>query len=336
MPAGFILPSDRRPGETCTGILVSNPEDYAGIPGLTVVNMEIPEHLKNGRAELAGMVVDTNRQKRQRADGPIVFDNPAGAAEGPVSVEVAISDRPNEKTRQVLARLSDSQNLLKRSSPARFTIAPIMPDTGVSVVHGPFSGAGTATRVIVNDTPAEIVAENPGEVFFQPANDMTEGGNPVRVIEGEREESFYVYLPELQIDADKTALHKGESTAFRVKLSGLQDLPAGAWASGLPSELYDLGEVAKLAPDFTPPASSEEGVILLVIKNDSSATADIEPARGNVITREIHRADLLNGSFIYEGTISAKASGPFKIEAFIRPFLAEAVSTGTTKISATR
>ena len=39
---GVVLPSHARPGTLVSGLVVANPDDYEGVPGLKVVRTEIP------------------------------------------------------------------------------------------------------------------------------------------------------------------------------------------------------------------------------------------------------------------------------------------------------
>src|ERR1700737_1906299 len=67
------------------------------------------------------------------------------------------------------------------------------------------------------------------------------------------------------------------------------------------------------------------GFVLLTIKNNSENTARM--SGGNVIVLTLHEADIVDGNYTYEGTITAQEPGPFEIEASIEAHLAEAPPT---------
>src|SRR5713226_5729098 len=67
--AGVVLPSHARPGTLVSGLVVVNPDDYEGVPGLKVVRTEIPI-AKDSSEQIAlrEVSIDTGDGVKQRAD----------------------------------------------------------------------------------------------------------------------------------------------------------------------------------------------------------------------------------------------------------------------------
>jgi len=203
---------------------------------------------------------------------------------------------------------------------------PVMPDSGIALVHGPFHGDASKTRIAVNGEPAKVLAETAREVFFEPHH-LRDGHNNVTVSEGSRTASLAFVAPKLAIGAAKTMLSENESTDIKVTVSALNDLPESAWKSGTPAELYDPAAWSGARN------SGMNGKLLLTIKNDSPDVVMMAGATGNTVTIPLSREDLNNGTYEWTGSVTARRAGSFNLEATIVPLLAE-VGAAESPISA--
>jgi len=200
-------------------------------------------------------------------------------------------------------------------------MAPVLTDSPVALVHGPFNGYGGNTRVEVNGAPQSVLTENPHECYFVP-HGVKAGINKVTVTEGPKTASFDVFVPKLDIEADRTILEPSQSTGFLVRVSKLDDMPASAWKAGTPSESYNMDRIASIEPRFAPPAGGE-GELLLIITDNTPQIATMNGAQGDRLVIPIKRTDLVNGTKEYRGTLTGVEKGTFNLDAVVVPLVAE-------------
>src|SRR5712692_302947 len=305
MLAGIVLPEGCLPNHLCTASLVTNPDEIAGTPGVVVRKIRVPEHKDSrGHATLEGEIVSTAEGKYQPADGPITFTVPQTGAPSALSLEVALANAPQETVVVPIRELPPQHE----NAPAKGgTMAPVVPNNGVCIVHDKFTGDGHATSIKVNGAEVPTLAQSQGVLAFAPGARLRRGENRIAVTNGGSTKTYKAWVPDLTIDADKTTLEQNESTHFRVKLN-LGLIPDSYWGS--PSQ----GRSAA--------AQSESGVVRLTIKNDSQNTATM--SGGDVVTVPLHESDVPDGTYTYVGTITAREPGSFQIEAATQSQLAEA------------
>jgi hypothetical protein len=299
MLVGVVLAEGCVPGRTCTASLVANPDLIEGTPGLVVKKVKVPERRNaRGHATLQGEVVASNNANRQPADGPITFITPATGVATALTFDVALADQPDEPVSVPVAELppTHEKHAEQPSAP------PVLPDNGVVVVHDKYSGNGHATKVSVNGTDVPVLAESQEMTAFRPVSAVKDGENEYTVTDKGVTRTYKLSAPSIAIKANQTTLEQNQSTGFQVTVSELGGIPDSSWSS-------------------TGDSAGEEGYILLTIKNNSSNTTI---SGGNLIKLPLHKSDFRDGSYTYNGTITAQQPGPFELEAIIDAHLVEA------------
>ena len=315
---GVVLPSHARRGTLVSGLMVVNPDDYEGIPGLKVVRTEIPVAKDSSeQTALREVSVDTGDGVKQRGDRPFTAKV---AADGGVSLAIAGSQQGAERIRATVENATTTAGVARG-----YAMPPVSSDSGVMVIHGAFAGDARRTAISLNGEPVKKLAETSDAVYFEVPQNVPPGRNQVELREGTRAASFDLFAPSLTIRAGQTTLKSGESTQFDVNLSGLAQLPASAWRAGTPSaELFDLSALREKAPALSETPSGKDGALVLLIENKSPQTVDMAP--NNTVAISLTRSDLKDGSYDYRGTLTATESGTFELEATLVPMLTETVA----------
>ena len=317
MLAGIVYAPGCVPGELCTAHFVPEREakEIKKTSDFAVAEVRVPKHQDaHGHATLHFMVVNTDQAKHQPADGPVTFKVPLAetttAAATAMAFDVALADKPDEP---MIVPVENLPPATEEQPHKHASAPPVIPDSGICVVHDTLSGNGHATKIGVNGTDVPVFVESPSLVAFKPGDAAQTGKNEFTVTDEGTTKTYEAWDPALAIEANQTTLEQNQSTQFRVKLTGLGGIPDRCWAS----------------PGSTGPAegggAAGAGFVRLTIKNDSQNTARM--SGGNVIVLTLHEADIVDGSYTYEGTITAQEPGPFEIEASIEAHLAEAPPT---------
>lgn len=313
---GFVEIRDARRGETASGRFVANFDEFSNVPGLIVnrIRLEAPvDH--HGHATLEGVVIDTGNGAKQPAYSVLTYSIPARGA----SIAFTISDERNPVHREKVSLPLAAESRPRHRQPVskgagQFSIVPVASLAGIGLVYGPLDGDSASTRITVNDKPGIVIAESPRELFFQ-SKHLRTGKNLVVLGKGSRSAVFDLFMPKLEIDADKTTLEKGESTRFRVRLSGLEQMPPAAWKPGAPAELFDVGGI--------PAPAKGGGRVVLKVTNYSPEVVSIVGSTGDTVTIAIGRDRLAGKPYQYMGTITARKAGSYKLDATIVPLLSE-------------
>ena len=315
---GVVLPSDTRPGDTITGTVVTDPKTYEGNPALRVVEVTVPVEVdQTGKKSLHGIVVDVGDQPPMPADTPLVFKVPARTTSIPVTVHREETPSPATPTKVPV----ETKTTEKPATPARYETPSAYTETPIQVLSGKFGGDRNFTQVEMGGKPADVVAESPRAVYWKMPDDVPAGPSRVVVRDNQTVVSFPVSVLRLEISADRLALKRGESTAYHVNISGFEGLPDSAWRAAPPSETTDMSAISKLAPSFRPPSPGSDGVVLLTIQNGSPGIVTLSDARNEVVTLQIKKSDIVNGSYKHNGTIKSKQPGGFNINASAVSFL---------------
>jgi hypothetical protein len=299
MLVGVVLPEGCVPSHTCTASLVPNPDEIAGTPGVVVKKVEVPEHrTAHGHATLQGVVVASNDANRQPADGPITFTAPETGATTTMALDVALADNPDELVSVPIDELPPSHRKHREKASA----PPVLPDNGVCVVHDKYSGDGHATRVSVNGTRVPVLAESQDMTVFIPGDAARTGENEYTVSDSGVTKTYKLSSPSISIASGQRTLEQDQSTQFQVKAAELGGIPDSSWSSSGDPE-------------------GGEGYMLMTVKNDSPNTTTM--SGGNLVTIKIHKSDCADGTYTYQGSITAQQPGPFELEATIDAHLAE-------------
>lgn len=322
---GVVLPGDSRPGEEVSGSVVTDPERYAGIPALRVIEFELPlRQDARGVASLEGIAIETGDRRLQHAGGRVLVKIDENATRIPIMIR-----RGNELTpmaeRSVLVTRAPVRAPRDRDRPAvpqDYETPPVHVAGNLQVIRGPLDGRSADTEIVVDDVPAQVIAETPRAVYWRLPPDTEPGLHRVTLVEDAVTTSFLIAVLKLVMGADRLELLKGESTPFRAVISGLEDLPDSVWRGGTPSDLVDVGGLRRLAPDVRFPSQENPGVILLRIENASRDSVSMAPAKKEAAVVVLGAGDFIEGRYTFTGTITSKRGGPFSINGLVVPLLA--------------
>lgn len=314
---GIVVPGGIQAGDRVSATLVTNPRDYEGIPGLVVTsaNVTLP-HDRNGHPLLTNVVVRPASEAAQPASKAVTFTVPRGER-----VRFTLATAESASALGELDVPVSDRSIATASRSSEFTTLPVMAGGVAAVIHGPFLGDASRTRVEINGVVARVLTESPRETFFEPRS-IHDGLNRVVVREGRRRASFGVFAPKLELVANKRTLGKDETTDFSVRISALNGMPDTDWKASIPSKSAERSVETRL-PAASNGASG--GDLLLTIRNDSPDVVTMAGAGGDTISVHVGRADLARGRYEYKGSLTAQRAGEFALEASVLPLLAEVV-----------
>jgi hypothetical protein len=327
MIRGVVFPRSASQGRV-SGLGVPDPERYANIPGLQVVPVPAA-----GTASLHGEVIDMGDGRKQRADGPITASVPAQATS--ISVRVFDADEPSQPIAQAtlpVERTAVPPESAPPPAPSDCTMPPIATAGAVEVIHianNQVSGDSSQMSVLVDDTPATIVAAKSGSVFWNVPDTLTPGPHQVRFIPKRDVPpvALPMYVLGLQMSAENTSLIRGQSTTMHVAVTGLENLPSSVWRSALPSsDLVDVAGIELRAKGFRAPKPQEPGAVLLLLENHSPSQIRMGKA-GDRIVLELHQRDFATGPYTYQDRLQSLNSGGFDISGTAVAFLKEGNGT---------
>jgi hypothetical protein len=206
----------------------------------------------------------------------------------------------------------------------------VQPEGKLGVVRGPFSGDAYDTQFNINGIPITPLASTPYSYYYMPPPSLMPGLQNYQIESpGFPETIFPVFYMTLTMSADDLHLHKGQSTAYHVKLNGLNGLPGSAWSSpDFPSDLVGSSEWNAKTPDAQSPSNSRMGTITLEVTNRSP----------DVITmlNSFHILDAQmfapSGMYQLDGSLGAIKDGSFNISGVARAYLQPEVGIGSTYI----
>ncbi len=325
---GVVLPSDTRPGDTVSGRVVTNPKDYEDIPGLHVVEMQVPaEAGAHGEVQLEGMVIGVGDEGLQEADRLFTVHLRETETKLAISLldqgsraSVANGDFP-------LIHMPSESAPLSERRPEAFHTPPVCQPGSVQVIHGPFGGDANATSVQVGVKSAPVLAESPRAAYFTAPSDLPPGPAQLTLKDGPVTAQFPLTAIKLTMTSPKTTLHRGERSSITVRVEGLQGLPSSSWQAGSPqNDLVDPKFLRTVAPDFHPPVQGEPGEVLLRVENASPQTVTLSPSP--VILRTLHRHDFADGSYRLGCSVRSLQSGQFVINALVVPFFGDVPGQG--------
>jgi hypothetical protein len=317
---GIVFPSDSRAGDHISGTVVLDPKRYEKNLALRVVELQVPlAHDAGGQPVLAGATIDLGDGQPQPADRPLALTVPSGTS----SVPVTTWDGP-EKTGE--ARLPLTPSSTPVAQPTDFTAPPTCTTGTVQTVRGPFDGDARNTQITVDDKPATVLAETPRAAYWELPDKTTAGRHLVQITDHGRAVTVPVSVLTLVMTADRTTLMRGESTPFSATVAGLDTVPDSAWQHAAVPDGIDLPALASDAPGFRAPQAGDAGVVLLTITNASRDTISIDKAKNDVIVLTLDRKAVLNGKYVYQGTIRSKKSGGFRVDGLVVSFLAPVVA----------
>jgi|GEM_PF-2270181 len=195
---------------------------------------------------------------------------------------------------------------------------PVQPQGKLGGIHGDFGYDPSTARIRLDGIPVSPFLTTPTDLYYLPPDNLGAGEHNLAIDSpGMPEMVMPIFYMTLTMSADQLHLHKGQSTAYHVTLSGLNGLPTSAWGSSFfPSDLVDTSELGSFKLGGMP-GSSQSGTITLSVTNGSP----------DVITmvNEYRTLDAKmfapSGSFHIDGVLGSIRDGNFIINGVARAYL---------------
>jgi hypothetical protein len=308
---GIVVPRDVIAGETVSGSVVANPDDYAKIAGLRVVPVKILG-VPSTTAELL------NQFSVRIADGPVLPANRPFrfAVAKDLNIRIFSNRRPEEDGLSARIPLFDGAPSTLPTFKS-FSMPPLNLAGALQRIHGPFSGDSDHTVIQVNNLQVRLLAESPRGVFCLIPTTMPPGPADWTIRDLNRTVHIRSWVLALEMSADRLKLMKGESTAFHVFIRGVETIPREAWfGNGEVPEFIDPEVIRTFLPNFTPPTPSQPGVLVLTLENMSTGTVNMSGGDRLAFTFGYGQ-----GKYEHHGTITAKRAGSFNVDGTLIPFL---------------
>ncbi len=205
MLAGIVYAPGCVPGELCTAHFVPEREakEIKKTSDFAVAEVRVPKHQDaHGHATLHFMVVNTDQAKHQPADGPVTFKVPLAetttAAATAMAFDVALADKPDEP---MIVPVENLPPATEEQPHKHASAPPVIPDSGICVVHDTLSGNGHATKIGVNGTDVPVFVESPSLVAFKPGDAAQTGKNEFTVTDDGTTKTYEAWDPALAIEA---------------------------------------------------------------------------------------------------------------------------------------
>ena len=311
---GVVVPIDVITGETASGSVVLNPNDYISIPGMRVVKGQVPGIQGAATATLLhdySLRVGTEGAALP-ADLPFSF-----TVTKELLVRVFRTGGREEDGWSAQIPLFTAGATPVFPLPKNFSMPPLNLAGALQRIHGPFSGDSGHTTIHVNGVPVRLLAESPRGVYCLLPADLPPGPAEWTVNDQTHNVHLRSWVLALQMSADKLKLMKGESTAFHVYVKGVETIPREAWfGSGEVPEFVDPAVIRKFLPDFNPPSPSQPGVLVLTLENMSTGTVNMSGGDRLAFTFRYGQ-----DKYEHHGTITAKRAGSFNVDGTLIPFL---------------
>lgn len=329
---GLVYDKDSRPGDRVSVSLTTDPKKYENIPALGVIEMKVPANTgASAQNVLQGLVVDLGDGRQQPANQPLTIQIAQNSPSVPVRVIRQGNSQPVAQSSMPITQGQSNITVANTGKPSDFTTPPVAQTT--SVIHGPLSGDGNATRIAVDNQSASVMTETPRSVYFDLPTNTPVGSHTLTLQDNGRNAQFPIVNMNLLMQADQLTLQRGQSTNYNATIR-LGQTPESVWQSGggASPELTNVSRIQALAPNFHIPQAGDPGVILLRIENASRDTVSIRPSQNEVVTRVLHKEDFQNNQFTISGVIESKRSGGFVLnglaEAFFAPIPGQEVRGG--------
>ena len=338
---GLVLPAQVRPGEHVSGSVVESPDQYAGMPDVTVTRIAIPFESEGEASRLWGWSVQAPGENPQRADGPISFVVPSSGSA--VSVTFRQNGNPIHSLSQTLTFLASAGK--EQQPPKSYKAAALCLKGQLCVVSGPFGGDSSKTFAAFEDRPAAIVAETTNTAYIAVPDLMEAGARPLFIAEGSKVVALSVAVGNFFIKNNGRELQEGQNLIVFPTLDGPGDVPDSQWrtVSFPPS---NLEQARQLLPGFQLPKDKREkreaekqrekgeskkmheadekkgGEILLVIKNVTPEQISLRSSKNGMLVFHLSDEAFSRGEFKYDLVVEAKKAGKVDVKGYVIPFLA--------------
>jgi hypothetical protein len=335
---GLVLPAQAHPGERVSGRVVESPDQYDGMPGVTVTRIAVPFDAPGESSRLSGWYIDVPGEGQQTANGPVTFIVPGGGSG--VSVTLRQADNAAHSVSKTLTFAAAS-----KSPPQKSYRAPALClKRQLCLVSGPFDGDSRKTFAAFEDRPATIVAEAADAAYVSiPA--MTEpGSRPLFIAEGQKVIALPVVVGDFFIKNNGRELQAGQDLIVFPTLDGPGDIPEPLWRGGnFPAT--NLEQARALIPGFQlsrekrqkreagekrKKGQSKErgdgekkgGEILLVVKNVTPEQISLRSSKNGMLIFHLGDEAFSRGEFKYDLVVESKKAGNIDVKGYAIPFLA--------------
>ncbi|MGO9519862.1 MAG: hypothetical protein ACLPND_22725 [Candidatus Korobacteraceae bacterium] len=338
---GLVLPAQVHSGERVSGRVVENPDQYDGMPGVTVTRVAVPFESAGEASRLWGWLVETPGEGQQRADGPITFIVP-GAGSG-LNITFRQAGNPAHSVSKTLSFPAGPSG--KQSPTKSYKAAALCLTRQLCVVSGPFSGDSSKTFAAFEDNAAIIVAETSGTAYISIPELTQPGSRPLFLAEGSKVIALPVVVGYFFIKNNGRELQADQTLIVFPTLDGPGDIPDPEWRSGnFPAT--NLEQARQLVPDYQPPKDKKEkreagekrkkgeskaqreaeekkgGEILLVIKNVMPEQVSLRSSKNGMLVFHLGDEAFSRGEFKYDLIVETKKAGKIDVKGYAIPFLA--------------
>ncbi len=330
---GVITPLQLSPGERVSGRVVENPDQYEGMPGVTVTRVEVPFESAGEASRLFGWYVEIPGEAQQRADGPITFAAPNGG----LGLHITFRQAGNPAD-SVSKTLKFSAGAGKKAPlPKSYKAAAICLKGQLCVVSGTFGGDSSQIFAAFEERPATVVAETSDSLYVSIPESTQPGFRPLFISEGAKVIALPVVVGDFFIKNNGRELQAGQTLIVFPTLDGPGDIPDPEWRSGnFPAT--NLEQARQLIPGFQLPGNKREkhekegskkheggekgGEILLVIRNVTPEQFSLRASKNDMLVFHLGDEAFSRGEFKYDLVVECKKDGKVDVKGYAIPFLA--------------
>jgi hypothetical protein len=330
---GVVTPRQLSPGQRVSGRVVENPDQYEGMPGVTVTRVEVPFESAGEASRLFGWYVEIPGEAQQRADGPITFAAPNGG----LGLNITFRQAGNP-AHSVSKTLNFSAGAGKKAPlPKSYKAAAICLKGQLCVVSGTFGGDSSKTFAAFEERPATVVAETSDSLYVSIPESTQPGFRPLFISEGTKVIALPVVVGDFFIKNNGRELQAGQTLIVFPTLDGPGDIPDPEWRSGnFPAT--NLEQARQLIPGFQLPGNKREkhekegskkheggekgGEILLVIRNVTPEQFSLRASKNDMLVFHLGDEAFSRGEFKYDLVVESKKDGKVDVKGYAIPFLA--------------
>jgi hypothetical protein len=339
---GLVLPAQLHPGARASGSIVEDPDNYDGLPGVTVTRVILPFLSVGEASKLSGWTFEVAGEKPQAADLPFTFIVPG--KDQSLDVTFRQGGNPAQAVSKTMNLPSSGS---KMATPKSFQAAALCLKGELCLVSGPFRGDSTETLAAFEDRPASVVAETTDAAYISIPKAIEPGHRPLFIAEGSKVVAFPVTVASFVVKNVDREIKPPETLITFPTLDGPADIPDALWRTGnYPST--NLEEARKLVPGFQLPRTdhaarekreAEEkqksepkekrevdekkgGMLLLVLKNMTPDQVSLRGAKDQTIVFRLNDESFSRGEFKYDLVVEALKPGHFVVKGYVIPFLA--------------
>ena len=339
---GLVLPAQARPGERVSGRVVQNPDQYEGMPELTVTRVAVPFESVGEASRLWGWYFEAPGESQQRADGPITLVVPRGASE--LNITFRQAGNPAHSVSKILNFPQGSTKKLQ--PPKSFKAAALCLKGQLCTAQGPFSGDSSKTFAVFEERPATIIAESSDSAYISIPELTEPGSRPLFIAEGTKVVALPVVVGDFFVKNNGRELQPGQALIVFPTLDGPGEIPDPEWHSGnFPAT--NLEQARQFVPGFQLPKDKREnreaeekakgkaepkekrgadekkgGEILLVVKNSAPEQFSLRGSKNEMLVFRLDDDSFSRGEFKYDLVVEAKKAGKVDVKGYVIPFLA--------------